>query len=232
MNKSQDLKRFESMLLAVDLGIYRTRYLPIKIVEMDMPKNVQAIDLMYRVYWNERAFLDFDSFYKRYVDEYKELLEAFREKTTMCSECFYRGLPARIYRTWASIVTQIHGGYVAESVFGVGTVSMSAELDHKGADFQINYKGTVLNYQVKKTTHSREVRKAKKVSKQIPGQFIDIVYEVPQPKIFQDPYRKDGTERTEYKRFKENQSLRRLSNGFVLFTAKPFLDEKMKLDAN
>ncbi len=58
----------------------------------------------------------------------------------MCEKCFYKGLPARIYRTWASIITQIHAGYVAESVFGKNTVTMSCEFDHKGADFQVRYK--------------------------------------------------------------------------------------------
>ena len=68
----------------------------------------------------------------------------------MCEGCFYKGLKARIYRTWASLITQIQGGYVAESVFGKGTVKMSEALDHKGADIQVNYKGHILNYQVKK----------------------------------------------------------------------------------
>ena len=89
-------------------------------------------------------------FIKNILNKYKTEIEKFRQKITMCKDCFYRGLPARIYRTWASIITQIHAGYVAESVFGDGTVAMSAELDHQGADFQVNYKNKILNYQVKK----------------------------------------------------------------------------------
>ncbi|MEK6880278.1 MAG: TaqI family restriction endonuclease, partial [Nanoarchaeota archaeon] len=142
--------KFEKFLESVDLKGYRTKYRPIKIVEMDMSKDIQAIDTLYKVYWDEKKFIDFDDFYKRYLAEKKAAIETFRIKTTMCKDCFYRGLPARIYRTWASIITQIHAGYVAESVFGAGTVSMSAELDHQGADFQAIYKGVVLNYQVKK----------------------------------------------------------------------------------
>jgi hypothetical protein len=99
------------------------------------------------------------------------LLEIFRNKIQMCEICFYKGLPARIYRTWASIITQIHAGYVAENVFGAGTVSMSEELDHKGADFQVEYKNKILNYQVKKKSFSRERRVAKISKNVIAGEF-------------------------------------------------------------
>ncbi|PIP87185.1 hypothetical protein COW81_01610, partial [Candidatus Campbellbacteria bacterium CG22_combo_CG10-13_8_21_14_all_36_13] len=85
---------------------------------MDMPKDVQAIKALYKVYWDQKKFLSFEDFYQEYLNAQKTEIESFRERTTMCKDCFYRGLPARIYRTWASIITQIHAGYVAESVFG------------------------------------------------------------------------------------------------------------------
>ncbi len=136
--------------------------------------------MFYRVYWDQKKFLSFEDFYKEYLNSQKVEIESFRKRTTMCEDCFYRGLPARIYRTWASIITQIHAGYVAESVFGEGTVSMSEELDHQGADFQVRYKGKILNYQVKKKSFSGEVRRGKGgVKNKIEGEFIDINYEVP-----------------------------------------------------
>lgn len=159
MHLAEKLAKF---LQSVDLNAYREKYRPIKIVEMDLPKEIQAIKILYEVYWNEKRFLDFGKFYQEYLNAYKTNIEKFRTKITMCKNCFYRGLPARIYRTWASIITQIHAGYVAESVFGQNTVAMSAELDHQGADFQIQYHGKILNYQVKKTSFSREVRQAKR----------------------------------------------------------------------
>ena len=128
------LEKFEKFLKTVDLQGYRKQYSRIKIVEMDLSKDIQAIELLYKVYWSERKFLSFDDFYERYLKEKKKPLEKFRLKSTMCKDCFYRGLKARIYRTWAGLITQIHAGYVAESVFGDGTVSMSAELDSQGAD--------------------------------------------------------------------------------------------------
>ena len=149
----------------------------------------------------------------------------------MCKACFDKGLPARSYRTWASIITQIHAGYVAESVFGDGTVEMSGELDHKGADFQVKYRDAVLNYQVKKKSFSREVRQDKPKSKNpLLGEFVNIKYEVPSSDYFENPKKKNGEYKLPYKRFKENKELERLPNGFVVFTSFAFEQKKKEID--
>ncbi len=224
------LDKFEKFLKSVDLNAYREKYRPIKLVEMDLPKEIQAIAMLYEVYWDQKKFLNYDEFYKEYLNTHKKELEVFREKITMCKDCFYRGLPARIYRTWASIITQIHAGYVAESVFGDETVAMSAELDHQGADFQVSYKNKILNYQVKKATFSREVRKEKQSKNQIKGEFIDIKYEVPSDDYFKNPKKKDGEFKLPYLRFIENKELKRFPNGFVVFTPFVFENKKREID--
>lgn len=225
------LEKFTEFLSGVDLKAYREKYRPIKLVEMDLPKEIQAIEMLYKVYWDQKRFLSFEDFFKEYSDTYQDEIETFREKITMCEDCFYRGLPARIYRTWASIITQIHAGYVAESVFGNGTVAMSSELDHKGADFQITYKEKTLNYQVKKKSLGREVRQDKLKSKlPLSGEFIDIKYEVPSDDYFENPKRKDGTYKVPYQRFIDNKELQRLPNGFVIFTPCAFEGKKMEVD--
>jgi len=224
------LKEFENFLKQIDLKHYRTRYQPIKIVEMDLPKNIQAIKLLYLVYWENRDFIDFDEFYERYNQGLKEELEGFREKTGMCEVCFYKGLPARIYRTWASLVTQIHAGYVAESVFGKGTVEMSEALDHKGADFQVKYKNSTLNYQIKKQSFSREVRAAKPRSNKLPGDEVNLFYNVPESKIFENPKTNKGDLRKPYSDFINNKQLERYDNGFVVFTKDAFIETKHHID--
>lgn len=229
------LEKIEKFLQSVDLESYRKKYRPIKLVEMDLPPEIQAIKMLYKVYWDKKKFLDYEDFYKEYLKEYKTKIEAFRKKITMCKNCFYRGLPARIYRTWASIITQIHAGYVAESVFGEGTVAMSAELDHQGADFQVKYKGKILNYQVKKESQSREVRKAKKVKNKIAGEFIDILYKVPNYDRIKNPYKKNGKGfYKDYQDFKESfldpGYLKVFNNGFVVFTSRIFEEKKKELD--
>jgi len=174
------VEKFEKFLESVDLRDYRKKYSRIKIVEMDLPKDIQAIELLYKVYWEEQKFLNYEDFYKRYLNEKAELAEKFMVKSTMCKDCFRRGLEARIYRTWAGLITQIHAGYVAESVFGNGTVFMSAELDSQGADIRVEYKGHFLNYQVKKTSYSgvKSGRPLPRKNK-LKGEPIDIKYEVP-----------------------------------------------------
>ena len=225
------LNEFEEFLQSVDLKFYRDKYRPIKIVEMDLSKEIQAIAILYQIYWDQKKFLNYDDFYKEYLNKYKTEIEAFRLKTTMCNNCFYRGLPARIYRTWASIITQIHAGYVAESVFGDGTVAMSVDLDHQGADFQVNYMGRVLNYQVKKKSLGREVRQEKpKAKNPLPGSFVDIKYEVPSSDYFENPKKKDGEYKLPYKRFQDNKELKRFPNGFVVFTPYAFKKKKKEID--
>lgn len=225
------LNKFEKFLQSVNLVAYREKYRPIKIVEMDLPKEIQAITMLYQVYWDQKRFLNYDDFYTEYLNKYKTEIEVFRQKITMCKKCFYRGLPARIYRTWASIITQIHAGYVAESVFGEGAVAMSAELDHQGADFQITYKGRVLNYQVKKKSFSGEVRRGKGgVKNQIKGEFVDINYEVPSSDYFENSKKKDGKYKLPYLRFIENKELKRFPNGFVVFTPYAFEQKKKEID--
>ena len=226
-----NLEKFNKFLKTVDLRSYRDKFRPIKIVEMDLPKDIQAINMLYKVYWTKKEFVSFDEFYQNYLREYKMAINNFQEKTGMCKICFGKGLPARIYRTWASIITQIHAGYVAESVFGDGTVNMSGELDHKGADFQVKYKGKILNYQVKKKSLGREVRQEKPKSKNpLPGEFVDIKYEVPSSDYFENPKKKNGEYKLPYKRFKKNKELERLPNGFVVFTPHTFEQKKKEID--
>lgn len=228
------LEELEYFLENVDLLKYRSCYAPIKIVEMDLPKDIQALDLLYKVYWGQRRFIPYEEFYKEYEGFYKKNLEIFRKKIQMCKTCFYKGLPARIYRTWASIITQIHAGYVAESVFGNGCIEMSVALDHQGADFRVSYKGKKLNYQVKKETFSREVRKEKKTKRRIDGKFIDIIYKVPNFDIMQNPSRKSGGFKKAFSEFKrgwlDTGKIKLLKNGFVVFTGKIFEEEKSRQD--
>jgi len=223
------LEKFEKFLKTVDLQSYRKQYSRIKIVEMDLSKDIQAIELLYSVYWSERKFLSFDDFYDRYLKEKKKPIEVFRLKSTMCKDCFYRGLKARIYRTWAGLITQIHAGYVAESVFGDGTVSMSAALDSQGADIRVEYRGHFLNYQVKKTSHSGVMsRRPLPRKSKLKGEPIDIKYEV--PNILSNPKTKKGEFRKPYLRFLEDKRTRAFDNGFVVFTPETFLPKKAEID--
>jgi len=223
------LEKFDKFLKTVDLKDYRKKYSHIKIVEMDLSKDIQAIELLYKVYWNKKNFISFDDFYKKYLKEKKEAIEKFKIKTTMCDDCFKRGLKARIYRTWAGLITQIHAGYVAESVFGKGSVDMSRKLDSMGADIRVKYKGCFLNYQVKKTSFSGVMsRRPLPRKKKIEGENIDIKYEV--PSCLSDPKTKKGEFRLPYLRFLKDKRTEAFKNGFVVFTPYAFEGRKKEID--
>jgi hypothetical protein len=51
-----DLKEFGDFLSSLNLKRYRELYKPIKIVEMDLDKNIQAIALMYSVLGREKYY--------------------------------------------------------------------------------------------------------------------------------------------------------------------------------
>lgn len=65
------LEKFTNFLKKVDLTKYREKYRPIKLVEMDLPKEIQAIEMLYEVYWGQKKFLDFEDFYQEYFRAHK-----------------------------------------------------------------------------------------------------------------------------------------------------------------
>ncbi len=223
MNK---LEEFNQFLSKIDLKKYRDKYSKIKLVELDLPRDIQAIPFLYKHYWEEFKLLDYDDFYQNYMTSLERKLEEFRRRQMFSEETFYRGLPARIYRTWASLLTQIQGGYVAQSIYP--RVEMSAELDYNGIDMRIYPEGnpeSYINIQIKKETVSREVRTAW-VGLKRGEQITNITYEV-------TPYSSltpTGKECMPYKRWQERwkNKLIKLDNGFIIFLPEMFYIDYIK----
>lgn len=222
-------EKFDNFVKTINLEEYRIKYAHLKIVEMDLPKNIQALKTLYKYYWQEvdlDNIPDFDTYYELYYNEHKNDIEAFRIKTEMCTDCFNKGLKARIYRTWASIITQIHAGYVAECVFGENTVEMNEELDHRGKDFVITYNNKTLPIQVKKESKRPEAR----IQRNSDDSTVTIRYCVPQRNDFESPRYKKTNEikpqMLDFCEFSSDGILDRYNNGFVVFIAKTFEDLK------
>lgn len=212
---------------SVDLSKYRNKYARIKLVELDMPRNIQAIQHLYDEYWVRRSdYNTFENFYEIYATDLKSELEEFRRKMMFSNETFYRGLPARIYRTWASLLTQIQGGYVAEDVYGPNSVEMSAPLDYKGIDMRINDGGKIINVQIKKVSVSREVR-APWHGLKYGERIINITYEVPSC----TPLTSKGKPRVPFVRWQNawQKKLQRLDNGFIIFMPEMFSRESITI---
>jgi len=65
------LPQFSDFLKDVRLDIYRQKYVSIKIVEMDLPEEIQALKTIYEQYWENKDGLKkpptFDEYYKVYL---------------------------------------------------------------------------------------------------------------------------------------------------------------------
>lgn len=220
-------EKFDRFVKTINLEKYRLKYSHIKIVEMDLPINIQALKTIYKYYWSEidiDNIPDFEEYYDLYYNDCREDIRAFQIKTEMCENCFNKGLKARIYRTWSSLITQIHAGYVAENVFGNNSVEMNDVLDHSGKDFVITHNNKSIPIQVKKETHRPEARIIRKDSDDI----ISIFYCVPSRNDFEHPYYvrtgKIKPQMLDFIKYSDNGILDRYDNGFVVFTEKVFRD--------
>ena len=227
---NSNLEKFNSFLAKINLEKYRSKYSKIKLVELDLPRNIQAIRLLYQCYWHNVNLLDYDDFYSLYITSLQNELEEFRKNQMFSKETFYRGIPARIYRTWASLLTQIQGGYAANSIYP--KIDMSADLDYSGIDMRIytdfiNLKNNkYINIQIKKETVSREVR-APWVGLKGGEQITNITYEVTR----YSPLTPTGKICIPYQRWKErwSEKLKKLDNGFVIFLPEMFNLNNIKI---
>ena len=221
------LEIFNEFLSKIDLDKYRKKYSKIKLVELDLPKHIQAIRLLYDCYWDKFNLLDYSDFYSLYSKYLQKELEDFRKQQMFSEETFYRGLPARIYRTWASLLTQIQGGYVANSIYP--KVEMSAELDYSGIDMRVYANlnnNEYINIQIKKETVSREVR-TPWIGLKGREHVTNITYEV----THHSPLTKTGRECIPYKRWSDrwNKKLYKLNNGFIIFLPEMFKIDNIKI---
>ena len=217
---TKKLIQFNDFCSNIDLAKYREKYSKIKLVELDLPRNIQAIEAIYEIYWKNFNLLNFEDFYTFYSTKIAKELEAFRVATMFSRETFYRGLPARIYRTWASLLTQIQGGYVASSLYP--KVDMSADLDYRGIDMRIflNIKQeNYINIQIKKETVSREVR-VPWINLKKGEQITNITYEV----TYKNRLTKTGKICKPYADWEARwkNKLTKLDNGFIIFLPEMF----------
>ena len=235
---------FNEFLSKIDLEKNRQKYKSIKCLEADMDKNIQALDCIYKIYWEEPVIPipDFDTFYNKYylTEETKQNVIKFNNsKIGLCNDCLFKGLEARIYRTWASLITQIQGAYCCREVFGDDNVMQSTELDHNGVDIFIKYKTKKIGIQVKKKTERREIanRKPEKKELKFVDEMRDIYYFALKDEDIKNPqYIKDGKnfKKGDWKPYailfgldnKTEPVLKLLKNGFTVFTNKYFTDLK------
>ena len=216
-------KDYVDFLSNIDLEGYRKKYRPYMSVEENLPKNIQILDFIYDIYWEERKLLSFDEFIQKVIDSkidelknYNRKRNGFDESSDVVFPLFLKGWIARQYRTWASIITQIQLGYLYEELYPNDKVLMNNVLDSNGIDMRVEGKK---DYGVKKVSKRQDIHINDKEKEGV----VAIKYWVPNIDDLKNPKKMNGDYRTGYLAFKEDGRLDFLENGFIIFNKKVFL---------
>ncbi|MGB9721333.1 MAG: TaqI family restriction endonuclease [bacterium] len=167
-NPTIDLNRYRKFLESIPLNKYRKELKEIKWVEQDLPKEILPLASIFKHYWENRKFLEFDEWFEKFwreintCPESKKALEEFKRyffnKSLEENDWFRKGFKARMYRTWVSVLTQLDFCYMFEYVCAKEGKNLqlecNAELDAKGIDAKINDIG----FQVAKISQQKEAR--------------------------------------------------------------------------
>ena len=182
----EDLTRYRKFLETISLSRYRDEFQKVKWVEQDLPNEMLPLRSIYKYYWENRNFLDFESWFNSFWEELhtneeslrvvKEFKKYFFDKNN--DGWFKKGFKARMYRTWISMLTQLEFcymiSYVAEKQNKTLNLECNADLDRKGIDLKIGNIG----FQVAKVSQRKEARTAAKTKKKGGIEVITIPYPV------------------------------------------------------
>lgn len=165
-NPSNALKLYRDFLETVPLDKFREKYKEIKWVEQDLPKEILPLASIFRNYWDEHKFLNFDDWFEELWKELhcnEESLNALKEfKKYYFNKdndgWFKLGFKARMYRTWVSVLTQLDFCYVFVYVSDKQNKNLrlecNAELDMRGIDARVGN----TDFQVAKISQRKEAR--------------------------------------------------------------------------
>ncbi len=218
------LRVYENFLSNIDLEFYREKYVQIKTVEQDLPRLMNPLPPIYNAYWQRSEYLSFEEFFAYYWDSRpKEIMDFIKQFFWGCSIEFVRlGLEARLYRTWVSLLTQFHLGYLWNCLYS-GAYNASAGLDMEGIDAVITVRGKKVATQIKKISYRREASQRRFSKKKLAGfaGSIEIPYTVEDPADIENKKRRAKSTRS----IAEAQQVLALAsaqhylpNGFVIFT--------------
>lgn len=224
MVKESYLKKYEEFLKTIDLDRYK-KLKEIKTVEQDLPKALNPLPLIYKYYWEEKKFIDFEKFFQIYWEKnLKDIMRFVKKYFYGCSLQFVEeGFKARLFRTWTSILTQFHFQYLWIDLFPEKLIA-NAKLDMIGIDSIILFGDKKVGIQIKKISFRREASQRRFTKRQ--KKEVNILAEIPYLVINEEELiRKLKSKRTKEETkeisrkllsaFQEN--FNKLPNGFVIF---------------
>ena len=219
-------ERFERFLEGIPIGKYREELTPVKTVEQDLKipgHDLNPLPLIYRLYWeNQGDFPDFEKFFETYWKEHLSGIDEFIGKYFWgCSRDFVRlGFKARLYRTWAPVLTQFHFAYLWKEVCK-SSLEASAEMDRAGTDFRIYHpKARTVDISFKKISRRREASERRFPVSQVESKTVELVYTLESFKDKEDFLKKMGRAKSKTSRLEYCIAFhlqRNLKNGFVVF---------------
>lgn len=230
-----NLERYRKFLEKIPLDKYRQELKDIKWVEQDLPKEILPLASIFKYYWEDRNYLDFEKWFETFwkeintIPKSKKALAEFKKyffnKTLEENNWFKKGFKARMYRTWVSVLTQLDFCYVFEYICAKEKKDLllecNAELDIKGIDAKI---GDVC-FQICKISQRKEARSAGRKKT-----LITIPYAVFNIKEFERLAKSPRVrDKMGYQKALEafNKYFTLLQNGFVVFQEnylKPIID--------
>lgn len=229
----KDFEKYRKFLESIPLSKYREELKDIKWVEQDLTMEMLPLEFIFRYYWFERKFLNFDEWFEDFWKELntkpesKQALKQFKKYffDKDGNGWFKKGFRARMYRTWVSVLTQLDFCYVFESICFKESKNLilecNAELDARGVDARINNIG----FQIAKISQRKEARTVggKKNVIIIPYAVFNIEefrHRLTSPRV---------KDKTGYQKALNsfNKYFIRLNNGFIVFKEdylKPIID--------
>ena len=162
------LNSYRKFLESIPLDKFRDKFKDVKWVEQDLYKELLPQSSIFRHYWHEQNFLDFESWFE---DFWTELNSNAASKTALKDfkkyyfdkdndGWFKLGFKARMYRTWTAVLTQLDFcymfAYVCEKKGKKVTLEANAELDISGIDLRVGD----IDFEVGKLTQRKEARSA------------------------------------------------------------------------
>ncbi len=223
-NPEEKLADYRQFLTTIPLKEYRENFKSIKWVEQDLYKKMLPQWSIFRCYWESENFMSFDEWFEDFWKELhssdkshevlKEFMKYYFDKDD--NGWFKKGFKARMYRTWASVLTQLDLCYVLVYLSDKLNIDLSleanADLDIKGIDLIVN--GVSLG--VTKISERKEARAGKK------KRLISVPYAVFNMEVYKkriESTRVTPENRQQYKRTVEAfyEYFHMLGNGFVVF---------------
>lgn len=241
----QELISYQDFLSAIDLKKY-SHYRNIKWVEQDLPQDKVSnlyvknqkikfrhlhLESIYFYYWHNNYRYSFEEWFETYWDVLKTnedtrvVLEKFKEYyfDGADDEWFKRGFCARLYRTWISLLTQIHFQYLWNSLFPE-KLEASASLDSLGIDARCSILGKTVGIQVKKISFRREAseRRFGKKLKKCVDIFAEVPYLVDDPEEIEQKLKRGKTKSQTTEKLEKylnlfRKNFLRYPNGFIVF---------------